>query len=142
MHRNLRRKSGTCLQTLFAAALRRLIPAYPSINPFDALSQSATNCLSFRRGVNGISDKSRFPEFSPAPANVGLHSPISHCGVEAGKSHNKVIAVCPNPHLLSSPSSTRLKMSVAHRGRSLGYFRPFRLWFLSFFASLFLWVSV
>jgi hypothetical protein len=94
---------------LFAAVLRRLIPAYPSINPFDALPQSAIDCLSFRRGVSGISDKSRFPKFSPAPADVGLHSPISRCGVEAGKSHNKVIAVCPNPHLRSPPSSTCLK---------------------------------
>ena len=117
---------------LFAAALRRLIPAYPSINPFDALPQSATDCFSFRRGVSGISDKSRFPEFSPAPADVGLHSPISHCGVEAGKCHNEVVSVCPTPHLVSSPLSTRLKMSVAHRGRSLGYSRALRLWFLSF----------
>ena len=45
-------------------------------------------------------------------------------------------------HILGSPSSTRLKMSVAHRGRSLGYSKPFRLWFLSFSASRFLWVSV
>src|SRR4026207_319288 len=69
-----------------------------SIDPFDALLQSEAYRLSLRRTVI-IPDECRIASVSATPADIGLGSPISCCRIEARKSHNEVVAVCPTPLL-------------------------------------------
>ena len=68
-----------------------------SIDPLDALLQSDAYCFSLRRTVI-IPDESRIAPVSATPADIGLGPPISCCRIEARKSHNEVVAVCPSPH--------------------------------------------
>ena len=69
-----------------------------SIDPFDALLQSEAYCFSLRRTVI-IPDECRIAPVSATPADIGLGSPIPCCRIEARKSHNEVVAVCPTPHV-------------------------------------------